>query len=395
MDIQILQVIVGALMAFGIVYISIPLLRKVAYDKDIYDKPDNDRKLHCRYVPTLGGVAIYLAFFIGFSISGYAGEIRGFSYFAAALTLLFFTGLKDDLVDLSAVKKLLIQVFSSLLIIFGSGITITNFYGVFGVQEIPYWVSILLTTFTMIVIVNSYNLIDGIDGLAAGVGIIASIFFGIGFIVAGEYAMAVMATILLVALATYLRFNFNPAQIFMGDTGSLVVGFLLAFLAVKFVGLNENPAYVKIFGNTSSIIPVAILALPLFDTLTVFYKRIRRGDSAFKPGQDHIHHSIIKMGFGQKSTATLLYGCSIVITLIAFSVRNLDINIVFAVTVLSMFLFLPTNGFKRKMLKIIGIDLEQYFESKKAMKSFKEKDSHVSVSSGSNRREKIKEEVNI
>lgn len=393
MNTLILQVIAGALIAFGIVYISIPLLRKVAYKSDIYDKPDNDRKLHDRYVPTLGGVAIYLAFFIGFSVSGYADQINGFSYFAAALTLLFFTGLKDDLVDLSAFKKLQVEIIAAMLIIFGSGMTITNFYGVFGIYEIPYWVGVLLTTFTVIVIVNSYNLIDGIDGLAAGVGAIATIFFGIGFYVAGEYAMAVMASVLVVALLTYLKFNFNPAQIFMGDTGSLVVGFLLAVLAIKFVGLNESTSYVEVFGATSSIIPVAILALPLFDTITVFYKRLRRGDSPFKPGQDHIHHSIIKMGFGQKSTAIILYGCSTFITLIAFSLRSLDINIVFAITVLSMFLFLPTNGFKRKALKKMGIDLEQHFESKNAMLNFKEKSG--SKKAASSTRMKEKEDISI
>jgi UDP-N-acetylmuramyl pentapeptide phosphotransferase/UDP-N-acetylglucosamine-1-phosphate transferase len=358
MNVQIIQVLTGAVAAFLISYFSVPILRKVAYLSDFYDKPDNDRKLHDRYVPTLGGVAIFLAFFMGFSISGLAEHIQGYPYFAAALTLLFFTGLKDDIVDLSAKTKLMVELMVAGFLIFGCNMYISNFYGVLGIHEIPYWASILVTTFTMIVVVNSYNLIDGVDGLAAGIGGIASVFFGVGFYVAGEYELAAIALTLFASLMAYLKYNFNPAEIFMGDTGSLVVGFLLAVLAINFVGLNDIPAYVSVFGKSSSILPVAILALPLFDTLTVFYKRIRRGNSPFNPGRDHIHHSMIKIGLGHKSTSVILYGCSIFITLISLTMRNIEINSMFALVVFAMFLFLPTNGFKRRMLKKIGWDIE-------------------------------------
>lgn len=358
MNLALLQVLTGGIISFGIAYLSVPILRKVAYHSDFYDKPDNDRKLHDRYVPTLGGVAIFLAFFIGFSISGFADALPGYSYFSAAITLLFFTGLKDDIVDLSARVKLGIELTVTGLLIFGCGMYITNFHGIFGIYEIPYWAGVLLTGFTVIVVINSYNLIDGIDGLAAGVGIIASAFFGIGFLVAGQPAFATLAFILLVTLSAYLRYNFNPAQIFMGDTGSLVVGFVLSVLAINFINLNDVPAYTEVFGATSPILPVAILALPLFDTIRVFYKRIRRGQSPFTPGRDHIHHSILGSGFGQKSTAIFLYGCAIFIPLITLSVKHLNVNIIFAITLITMFLFLPTNGVKRKMLKAIGLDIE-------------------------------------
>lgn len=371
MNVQLIQVLTGAIVAFGIAYFSVPILRRVAYHSDFYDKPDNDRKLHDRYVPTLGGVAIFLAFFVGFSISGFAEQMQGYPYFSAAMILLFFTGLKDDIVDLSAKTKLIMELVVAGLIIFGCGMYIDNFYGVFGIYEIPYWASIALTTFTLIVVVNSYNLIDGIDGLAAGIGIVASFFFGIGFFVAGELALATLSFTLLVSLAAYLKYNFNPAEIFMGDTGSLVVGFLLAVLAINFVGLNDIPAYTDVFGATSPILPVAILALPLFDTFTVFYKRIRKGKSPFNPGRDHVHHSILSAGFGHKSTSILLYGCSIFITLIAISVKQLNINLVFATTLFSMFLFLPTNGFKRKILKSVGFDIEGQLTSRKTLQELR------------------------
>ncbi|WP_421775348.1 glycosyltransferase family 4 protein [Gracilimonas sp.] len=378
MNVQLIQVLTGAIVAFGIAYFSVPILRRVAYHSDFYDKPDNDRKLHDRYVPTLGGVAIFLAFFVGFSISGFAEHMQGYPYFSAAMILLFFTGLKDDIVDLSAKTKLVMELVVAGLLIFGCGMYIDNFYGVFGIYEIPYWASVVLTTFTMIVVVNSYNLIDGIDGLAAGTGMIASFFFGLGFYVAGELALATISFILLVSLAAYLKYNFNPAEIFMGDTGSLVVGFLLAVLAINFVGLNDVPAYTDVFGATSPILPVAILALPLFDTFTVFYKRIRRGKSPFNPGRDHVHHSILSAGFGHKSTSILLYVCSIFITLIAISVKQLNINMIFATTLLSMFVFLPTNGFKRKILKNVGFDIEGQLASPKTLQELRKETQAIS-----------------
>lgn len=372
MNAAIIQVLVGAGIAFGITYITVPILRKVAYLTDLYDKPDNERKLHNRYVPTLGGIAIYLAFFVGFSMSGLADDLQGFPYMAAALTLLFFTGLKDDIVDLSPKVKLGVELLTAGLLIFGCNLYIDNFYGVFGLYEIPFWLSILITTFTLIVVVNSYNLIDGIDGLAGGIGSIASLAFGIGFGIAGEYAFAALSIILFVTLMSFLIYNFNPASIFMGDTGSLIVGFLLSFLAIKFVGLNSNPAYTEVFGATSPIMPVAILALPLFDTISVFYKRMLKRKSPFSPGRDHIHHAILNTGVGHKGTSILLYACSIFIIFVALSVRSININLILIATIASMFLLLPTNGFKRSILKRMGVDVELLFESDKELRRLKD-----------------------
>ncbi len=371
MDLQLVQVLFAGGISFSIAYFSVPILRKVAYHKDLYDKPDNQRKLHDRYVPSLGGVAIFMAFFIGFSISGSAESISGYPYLAAAITLLFFTGLKDDIVDLSARVKLIVEVVVAMLLIFGSNIYISNFYGVFGIYEIPFWLSVPVTTFTFIVVINAYNLIDGIDGLAAGIGILACLFFGTGFFVAGEFALSSLSFILLISLVAYLRYNYHPAQIFMGDTGSLVVGCILSVLAIKFVGLNEVPQYQDVFGATSSVLPIAILAFPLFDTITVFYKRIRRGDSPFTAGRDHVHHSIIGCGFGQKATTIILYSVSFIIPFITLSFKNVNINIVLVVTILTMFLLFPLNGTKRELLKKIGFDIEKYLSEKNLTEELK------------------------
>lgn len=358
MILQTVQFILSGVISGVIVFITVPILIHVAYEKDLYDKPDNERKLHGRYVPTFGGVSLFLAVVIGFSLSGIAHAFNGYPYLIAALTLLFFTGLKDDIIGLSPVKKLAIQLLAASLLIFGCGIYIDNFYGVLGIHELPFAVSVLLTLFTTIVITNAYNLIDGIDGLAGGIGAIASLFFGTGFWVAGELAMAVFCGILAVTLVAFLRFNFKPASIFMGDTGSLIVGFMLSVFAIKFVGLNDTAAYTKVFGDSSPILPVAILAVPLYDTLSVFYKRIRKGISPFHPGRDHIHHTVLEMGFSHKGVSLILYASGIVITGLAMMFSLLNVNILLALTLISVVLFLPAGGIKRAFLKKMGFNIE-------------------------------------
>jgi UDP-N-acetylmuramyl pentapeptide phosphotransferase/UDP-N-acetylglucosamine-1-phosphate transferase len=257
--------------------------------------------------------------------------------------------MKDDLVGLSPLKKLAVEVAVGIMLIFGSGIYISNFYGVLGIGELPFAVSVVITLFTMIVVVNAYNLIDGVDGLAGGIGVIASFFFGIGFFVAGDYAMAMLSAVIVAALAGYLLHNFHPASIFMGDTGSLITGFLLAVQAIQFVGLNEIAAFVEVFGPISSVMPVAILMIPLYDTLRVFILRAKRGDSPFDPGRDHIHHILIGMGMGHRKTSLTLYAMSIAITVTTylFSMWNVNVLVLFAV-VLAM-IILPGTGLKRKV----------------------------------------------
>lgn len=371
MDLQTFQFILSGVISGAIVFITVPILIHVAYVKDLYDKPDNERKLHDRYVPTFGGVSLFLAIVVGFSLSGIAHAFNGYSYLIAALAILFFTGLKDDIIGLSPAKKLGIQVLSALLLIFGCGIYIDNFYGVLGIYELPFAISVLLTLFTTIVITNAYNLIDGVDGLAGGIGAIASLFFGVGFWIAGELAMAAFCAILAVSLVAFLRFNFKPASIFMGDTGSLIVGFMLSVFAIKFVGLNDTAAYTKVFGNSSPILPVAILAVPLYDTLSVFYKRIRKGISPFHPGRDHIHHTVLEMGFSHKGVSLILYTSGIIIACSAMMLSLLDVNILLALILITVALFLPAGGIKRAFLKKMGFDLESRLTASNLIKTFR------------------------
>ena len=358
MDTNIIQVLAVGFATFGVVYITIPLLIKVAYLKDLYDKPDGERKLHTRFVPTLGGIAIFLAFFIGYSITGVASDFGGYPYFAAAMVLLFFTGMKDDLIGLSAAKKLGVEIIAGLLLIFGTNTYIGNFQGMLGIHELPFIASIGITLFTMIVVMNAYNLIDGVDGLAGSVGLVASLFFGIGFYMAGNPEMAAMSFILSVSLLGFLVYNFKPASIFMGDTGSLIVGFLLSVLAIRFIGLNEVPAYVQYFGLSSPVIPVAILIVPLYDTIRVFYRRAKRKTSPFLPGNDHIHHELMRMGLGHAGVTIMLSAYTLIITSLAASMSSLNPHVILGVVLITSILMFPTNGTKRKILSKLGLNFD-------------------------------------
>ncbi|MCC5913738.1 MAG: undecaprenyl/decaprenyl-phosphate alpha-N-acetylglucosaminyl 1-phosphate transferase [Balneolaceae bacterium] len=369
MTLTILQAVLAAAAAFGIVYYLIPLLIRIAYKKDLYDKPDGDRKIHTRYISSLGGVALFIGIYIGFSVSGFADGVEGFGYLSAGLVMLFFTGLKDDMIGLSANKKLAVEMISGLLIIAGSGAVIGGFNGVLGVSLLHPAIAVPLTLFTIVVIMNAYNLIDGIDGLAGGIGAIASLFFAVGFFAAGAHSLGVLALITAVSLGAFLVHNFNPARIFMGDTGSLVVGFLLAFMAVNFVQLHEAVGFTAIFGNGAAVLPVAFLAIPLYDTLTVFYKRMSRGDGPFTPGKDHIHHQMLEIGFNQKQTTLYLYAVTIFISLAAIGLSQLNNNIILAVILISTFAMLPTNGFKRNVVKSVGLpDIELWFARREAIR---------------------------
>jgi len=338
-------------------YFAIPVITEITEKRHLFDHPDDDRKLHTEAVPTLGGVAIFSAFMLSFALSSGAVEFTGFSYLVSALLILFFVGLKDDLVVLSAWKKLLAQIAAATLVIYGCGIQITSFHGVLGVHNIPDWAGIGISLFSIIVVINAVNLIDGIDGLAGGIGALSSVLFGAGFLYVGQLPMALFSFCLAGALVGFLYYNFEPASIFMGDTGSMLLGFLLSVQAIEFIQLSSHPTFVSRFSDKAPILTVAILSFPLYDTLRVVFKRIWKKDSIFKPGQDHVHHELLRMGLSHRSASLLLYGESLlVITIIgSLSVLNINVNILLGILLVGSMLVYPTNGFKRKIFsKIFG-----------------------------------------
>lgn len=308
-----------------------PVIIKVAKIKHLVDEPKEDRKVHRRSIPTVGGIGIFASFL--FSLSFWAGwgsksiyfeDYQFYQYFVACLLLLFFMGLKDDLTGLSPFKKLFALIIVGLIMVFLAPMRITNMSGLFGIYNLPLSMSIALSLFTYIVVVNSINLIDGIDGLAGGVGAIAGIAFGLWYYFAGNLFFSVLGFALAGALIGFLIFNFSPAKIFMGDGGSLTVGFILCVLAMKLISYTD-PELPAALGHISRpILAMTILAYPLIDTIRVFIVRTVTGRSPLTADKNHIHHRLIGNGFSHKKASAIVYSFSIIMLVVLYCLRNLS-----------------------------------------------------------------------
>jgi UDP-N-acetylmuramyl pentapeptide phosphotransferase/UDP-N-acetylglucosamine-1-phosphate transferase len=230
-----------------------------------------------------------------------------FKFMIAAMVLLFFIGVKDDIIGFSPVKKLVGHMVVGYILVVMADIRISDFHGVFGIYELPHSISIAFSFFVYVVLVNAFNLIDGVDGLAGGIGLIASLAFGVWLFLAGDVALSLLAFVLAGSLVGFLVFNYNPARIFMGDSGSLIIGAILAVLAMRVVDHDTSRLPRYLFQIPTPIFVMAVLAYPLVDTLRVFVYRMSRGISPFAADRNHIHHRLLALGLGHKGTTLVLY----------------------------------------------------------------------------------------
>jgi UDP-N-acetylmuramyl pentapeptide phosphotransferase/UDP-N-acetylglucosamine-1-phosphate transferase len=290
--------------------------------KNLFDEPE-DRSSHSSKVPTLGGVSIFAAFII--TISLYAKESYvDFALLNASMVILFFFGIKDDILVISPIKKLFAQIVSALMISIGSNVRIPQMFDILGFSEIPYWLSIVITVFVIILIINAYNLIDGVDGLAASSAIFASVVFGLWFYSNGYLSMTLVSFTLVGSLLAFLRFNFSKKnKIFMGDTGSMIVGFIVAIQAVEFI--NFNSGVLKNGGEgwiTAPVLAISVLILPLLDTLRVFLIRILNKKSPFSADRNHIHHRLEDLGLPHFVISLVMILANLIIVLLAFHMKD-------------------------------------------------------------------------
>lgn len=324
-----LKVILSFGLSFALTFMAIPKIIRVAYRKQLMDIPGK-RSSHTQRVPSLGGIAIYFAVAVVMSIFS-ADMLFSIPFFSVALILLFFIGLMDDLLVVAPKKKLITQLISALLIVVGADIRIESFFGLLGVYELAYWVSVLLSVFIIVLLINSYNLIDGIDGLAGSVGILIALSFVFIFFRVYDYAMGFLAIGLLGSLLAFLYFNFSRQyKIFMGDTGSMVVGFLIAFMAIKFINLSSLD-WVNI--QNAPVIAIAILIVPLIDTLSVIIIRLMKRQSPFTADQNHIHHRLLRLGLTHMQSTALICLANVLIILLAYTLRHLDIGLMLVMVV--------------------------------------------------------------
>ena len=284
--------------AFLISVFAIPSIVHVAHKKRLLDEP-NDRTVHESLTPRLGGLAIFAGFISALTIFGKIDF--GIQHALAGSVIIFFIGLKDDIVSVSAFKKFFVQILATGIVMFMADIRITSFQGILGIQTLDPGISYLFTFIVIIGITNAINLIDGLDGLAGSIVLVCCLSFGIYFSMSEDshyYVYSSMAFSMLGSITGFLRYNIHKAKIFMGDTGSLVCGFIIAILAIKFVEMRTI--------SNAPAVSVAVLFIPILDTARVFMLRILAGKSPFIPDKNHIHHKLINLGFSQLSAVFIL-----------------------------------------------------------------------------------------
>jgi len=324
-----LSVILTGSLAFIITFLAIPAIMKVAKEKKLFDLPDA-RKVHTSPIASLGGIGIFLGFFLSCLLTVSGKQHSEIQFFFASAIVVFFLGLKDDILIISALKKFLGQLTAAAILIHLADIRIESMHGVLGFGTLPEPLSYLISYITIIVIVNAYNLIDGVDGLAGSLGVLTTSIFGVYFFVADLPVYSLMAFGMAGSLLAFLVFNFNPAKIFMGDSGSLLLGLVNAILVIKFISVADAPTALVPVTSTVAV-AFSILVVPLLDTLRVFSIRIARGRSPFIPDRNHIHHLLLDRGLNHRYITVACVGLNVSFIIMAYFGKSLGSNLLLLV----------------------------------------------------------------
>ncbi len=282
--------------------IMVPFLRQWALASRTVDLPDA-RKVHRTPVPRIGGIAVYMAFLFALLVfMPMAREVRGVM---AGGLILFVTGLVDDLYGISPGRKFMGQIFGTVIAMAVSGVYIHTLGNLTGSGELvlPLWAGVPFTIVAVVGVINAINLIDGLDGLAGGVSVIALAAFLALAYHDDNVTVMMITSALLGALLGFLKYNFFPARVFMGDTGSLTVGFVLAFTAIY---LTQLPG-----ARIEPAVPLVVLGLPIVDTVWVMGNRLRQRRSPFAPDMTHVHHKFLMLGLEHRYTVVIIYGISL------------------------------------------------------------------------------------
>lgn len=338
-------IIAAFLLSVGTGWVIIPRIVMISKKKRLFDEL-SARKSHTGMVPRLGGASFFPTFLFAFTLTmgmryifGYdvaddyfMDSLRELMFLLAGLTVLFCVGMADDLTGVGYKGKFLAQTLSAVLICC-SGVEITSLDGLLGIYEIPYWVGIILTVLIIVLLANAYNLIDGIDGLCSGLSLLALLTFGFWFIVHGIYVYAMMAMAMAGVVLVFFFYNVlgKRLKVFMGDTGSLLLGYLIAFLGLKFYSLNVSGEFFRI--NAAPAVFLGVVSIPVFDVVRVFCARMSAGLSPFYPDRRHIHHKLLRIGLTHLQSAMVIVLLQVGFILLNFLLRNVSINLLLAINV--------------------------------------------------------------
>jgi UDP-N-acetylmuramyl pentapeptide phosphotransferase/UDP-N-acetylglucosamine-1-phosphate transferase len=296
----------AAITSFTVAFLALPVIIKYSLQRNLVDIPGR-RKIHKKVTPSMGGIAIFAGFFVSCFIWINWESLKSVKLIMVAMMAMFFLGLRDDMLSLRASAKLLIQTLVAMMVIFVFDFRIDHLNHFLGINEIPLLISYVLTYLVIIIITNSFNLIDGLDGLAGMTAVISLSAYGIWFLLAGDVIFSVFAFALLGGTSAFLFFNWQPSKIFMGDTGTLVIGMMLSILSIRFLNFNERmdmQSGIRFYAPIAAVIAFNIVALT--DTVRIIIIRLLKGISPFTADKRHIHHALIRLGWThQKAVITL------------------------------------------------------------------------------------------
>lgn len=325
-DSRMVLVATGTLIAYLITFFLMPFVIKIAQINKLFDIPDK-RKTHTDPISSLGGVGIIAGLSISLLlVTDFTTGYYEFQYYLATFFIIFLLGVIDDIFVLHPLKKLLGQLLVAFLLTTKAGLLINDVQGLGGFDALSAPMAYLVSFFTILLVINSFNLVDGVDGLAGSLGLISSLAFGLFFYVNNNISYAILGFAMCGSLLAFLMFNFPPARIFMGDSGSMLIGVVNAILFIKFA---ETAATAPVVSVASPLaVGFGVLLIPLLDVLRVFIIRLTKGVSPFAPDRNHLHHLLLNKGFSHTSVTISLFLAAAALVVISYYLQHLNINLV-------------------------------------------------------------------
>lgn len=341
---------IAVLFSFLITSIAIPSIVRVSIVKNLMANP-NGRTSHFHPTPNLGGVAIFAGVIVSSVVFTGITTAHELKYIIAAMLIIFFVGLKDDMHPMVAYKKFFGQSVAILFILVPGDFHLNSLHGLLGIEDLSYPLSLIVTYIFFLALINSFNLIDGIDGLASGIGIITSLFFGIVFLLDNHLAYAVMSFILASSLTAFFYFNVFSKQykIFLGDTGAMLIGLILAIFAIRFLNFESDALFLSQSQSAPALL-LCVLIIPVFDTARVFIMRILRGRSPFSADRTHIHHRLLDLSGSHLKATSIILLVNILFIGMALILKNINavVLILTALALASAFSYIPIYLKRRK-----------------------------------------------
>jgi UDP-N-acetylmuramyl pentapeptide phosphotransferase/UDP-N-acetylglucosamine-1-phosphate transferase len=342
--------------SFMVMYFVTPVIIQVVKLKRLFEKM-SDRSSHSQHVPSFGGVTFFIILIISLSIAEQFFVTSRAMFLIPSCLVIFFTGLKDDMTGISPWNKIMMQVIATTMLFLSPDFQITNLHGFLGIHEIPHWICIPLAFLVVVFYINAYNLIDGIDGLASSLGALFFTFFAMTYYSLEDYMMMSVCLSMVGSFIAFLRYNLSTdKRIFLGDTGSLFIGFLVAAIVINILTKDYHKDLNMSYISNFPLLMISALFVPVFDSIRVFIIRIQNNRNPFRPDRTHIHHVILdyfklshrRASFYIVSTNALILlimgfiteCCNHTISLVALLV----ISTVFAVILHKLRMKLPNKG---------------------------------------------------